>query len=371
MTACALFFDAKGSPYDRGFAVGTAYCDDIRAHLSAWHGALAAGGVLEPAQYIDQLLADTQFLADTRLATPHLVEELEGVAEGANMPFADIFALQLIDEEWAYRSDRPAAFQSRDKCSSLAFASMEGGPAWAAQNMDLGAYTDGLQMLVRHSADSHGPAQLVFTLAGHLGLMGVNEAGVALCCNSLPQLPSARKGIPVAFAVRRVLEAHNAQEASAIVRSLDHATNQHYLIADADAIISLEASAAGVTEYRPESAGRVLHTNHPLSGVREVNAPGEKHRANSEGRLDALAKAFPGPTADFHAIAAALADIEGAHPLCRLRSDEPGLINFTTGSIVTPIEKGRPMQTYVAFGPPNANAYRRYSFGDEQQGILA
>lgn len=356
------FFDAPGSPRDRGRAIGEALREGIGEHLSAWHGALARGGVEGVASYVLEFVAASSFLEAADRETPHLVEEIRGIAEGARVNFAAAFALQLIDEEWVHRASRPLAQVSRDKCSSLAVADRASGRVWIAQNMDLGAYTDGLQLLVRYAADAHGPAQLVFTLAGHLGLMGVNEAGVGLCCNSLPQLPSATRGLPVAFAVRRVLEGRTARECADIVRTLPHATNQHYLLADAGTIISLEASAAGVTEYRPVSPDRVLHTNHPLSGATEVHATSAAHRANTEGRLASLGRSLSASTIGLEPIQTALSSLEGEYPVCRQRSNEPGLINFTTGSMITPLDAAEPVETFVAFGPPSERPYHRFDF---------
>lgn len=367
MKAPALL-DVRGPPRQRGRALGESLRPLIAAHLSAWHDALARGGVDAPAEYVGDLLACSTFRQDTERLAPHLVEEVRGTAEGAGLGFDDVFALQLIDEEWVFRASRRSAQASRDKCSSLALREEGGGSTWIAQNMDLGAYTDGLQLLVRHAADDHGPAQLVFTLAGHLGLMGVNEAGVGLCCNSLPQLPSERGGLPVAFAVRRVLEGRTAAECADIARSLPHATNQHYLIADAGVAISLEACSAGVRDYVPARAGRVLHTNHPLSDAVWVNDTGGTHHANTLGRLASLERSLGDAAPGFERVAAALSSLEGEHPVCRLRSDEPGLINFTTGSMITHLVAGAPVETFVAFGPPAIHEYCRFDFSGRYGG---
>ena len=133
--------------------------------------------------------------------------------------------------------------------------------------MDLGWYTDGFQALLEVD-DGEAPAALVFTTAGMLGLLGVNAAGVGVCVNSLPQLPSAPEGLPVAFVIRRLLQARAAEEALGLVQTLPHATNQHYVIAGPGVARSFEAGAGGVTEYLPPDPTRVLHTNHPLSDAR-------------------------------------------------------------------------------------------------------
>jgi hypothetical protein len=44
--------------------------------------------------------------------------------------------------------------------------------------MDLGTYTDGSQAALSIAGGEAEPATLVFTIAGMVGLMGVNAAGV-------------------------------------------------------------------------------------------------------------------------------------------------------------------------------------------------
>ena len=89
--------------------------------------------------------------------------------------------------------------------------------------MDLGGYTEVSRRCWRPGPQGASPSALVFTVAGMIGLMGV-VTGVALCVNSLPQLPSAPGGLPVAFVLRRLLQARSLAEAD-LVLSLPHATS--------------------------------------------------------------------------------------------------------------------------------------------------
>ena len=337
-----------GDPRQRGQRIGQALAAPIAGHIAALKGALPAS-VGPPDAYLAEFLADTGFKAAIRQHTPDLLAEMEATAEGAGVSPDDLYALQLLDEEWAYRLRRHAA-RPPQKCSSLAITGVA-GPTWIAQNMDLGDYTDGFQALLAID-DGDAPAALVFTTAGMLALLGVNAAGIGVCVNSLPQLESGPAGLPVAFVIRRLLQARSAAEAFALVQALPHASNQHYLIAGPGEVRSFEASAAGVTEYRPPDPSRVLHTNHPLSDAPATPEPPAK-RENSVARLAALQSRLGAGEVGLAEIQAALSSCDDArHPVCR----SGGAVGFTTGSMISALTPGR-VESWVSSGPPDAAGY--------------
>ena len=341
---------AGGSARDRGRTIGRVLSARIEAHLEAWRSALPADG--DPRGYVSAFLSETDFKPAIRRHAPDLLEELEGVAEGSGHPANELFALQLLDEEWACRARRRAA-PIPPKCSSLAIVGAE-ALCWIAQNMDLGDYTDGAQVLLAIAADERSPAALVFSTAGMLGLMGVNAAGVGVCVNSLPQLPNARQGLPVAFVLRRLLQARSLAEAADLVRTLPHATNQHYLIAEPRAARSFEASAAGVTEYHSPDPMRVFHTNHPLAAVPEAHEP-PAARANSEVRLASITARLSVGEAGLAAIQGALcARDDPLNPVCRSSS-----ATITTGSMISALHDDH-VQCWVSSGPPQERGYHAH-----------
>lgn len=345
-----------GSPYERGLAHGRALRPLIESHLAAWLASLERAGLGDPRSYVADMLRETNFLSALREHTPDLLAEVDGLADGADMPRPLVFALQLLDEEWAYRARRRDATSKLQKCSSIAVVS-PGGPTWIGQNMDLGAYTDGHQVLFRIAAAEGRPAALVFSTAGMIGLLGVNAAGVGVCVNSIPQVPSAPEGMPVAFMVRRLLQAESLDEASSLVQALPHATNQHYLIAEPGAVRSFEASAEGVTEFHPARPDRVLHTNHPLSEAQGAPEP-ERARENTVARLASLTSRLAQGDPGLREIQAALSSFDDPrHPVCRLRGDE-GIINFTTGSMISALRPApAEIESWVSAGPPSIGGY--------------
>jgi hypothetical protein len=352
----------SGHGYARGLAHGRALGERIRAHTAAWLGALEAAGVGEPRAYVERMLAETDYEPAIRLNAADLLEETWGIADGADLPRPLIFAMQLLDEEWAYRARRGRE-GTLQKCSSFGIV-LPDGRAFIGQNMDLGAYTDGAQALLQIEGFDGAPAAFVFTVAGVIGLMGVNAAGVGVCVNSLPQLPSAPTGVPVAFVVRRLLQARRLDEAVRLVTTIPHATNQHYVIAQAGAVRSFEVSAAGVTEFHPPVAGRCLHTNHPLGEI-EGEPESEAARANSVARLKSLTARLSSGPMGLETLQAALSAFDDPlHPVCRLRREDNNLIGFTTGSMIAALATGADVEAWFSAGPPSEGGYRRFVQGE-------
>jgi isopenicillin-N N-acyltransferase like protein len=376
--------DLFGGGYQRGRQFGAARRDQIHHWIRAWYRNLSEAGIVDSPRYVDCMLRDTNFLPAIRQHGPELLEEVQGIADGAALPFDVIFAAQLMDEEWAYRTRAVARGEAvrmpsdpMVKCSSVAIATGN-GRAWIGQNMDLGAYTDGHQLLLRSTRGDEreqvqrdcagerqdcGHGSLIFTIGGMLALMGVNSRGLGVCVNSLPQLPFALEGVPVTFVIRKLLEAANVEEAVKTLRSLSHATGQHYLIADANSIRSFEASSREIVEYHSPDPMRVLHTNHPLTHP----APHmSRDESNSIARLRSLSTRLMCGQQDSESVKAALSSSDDPeHPVCRVVNSASrantvtGTINFTTGSMVSALARDALMDCWVSNGPPAARGYTR------------
>ena len=198
-----------------------------------------------------------------------------------------------------------------------------------------------------------------------IGLMGVNAAGVGVCVNALPQLPSAPRGLPVAFVLRRLLQATSLAEAADLVLSLPHATNQHYLIAEPGRARSFEASAAGVAEYRAPDSSRILHTNHPLAA--EGAPEPASARVNTVARLEALQARLSTGAPGLGEIKASLSSCDDPrNPVCRIRGEPGGLIAFTTGAMISALEPSR-IETWVSPGPPSLAGYTRFDLASDDE----
>jgi hypothetical protein len=352
--------DLAGSPYERGRTLGATRSAAIGRCLDEWKASLR--GVGDPETYLARFVAETGFEASVREHAPDLLDEVRGMAHGAGQPEHVMFAAQLMDEEWAYRGS------IAEKCSSIGFRTSDG--VVAGQNMDLGGYTDGHQVALRIAPHGDVPGALVFTLSSMIALMGVSTAPVSVSVNSLSQLPSAREGMPVAFLIRRLLQAGSLDEAVDVLASVPHATGQNYLLADDRGIRCFEGSSAGVREYEAPDAACVVHTNHPLAGWPE--GTGEVG-PSTVTRFDSLESRLGGAHASVEDGLAALASrddpdfpVSIEYDPNRVPSAQTGMIGFTTGAMISHLRPGADIESWISAGPPSARGYTRVDLPRER-----
>jgi isopenicillin-N N-acyltransferase-like protein len=276
--------DLPAPPRERGEAHGEQLRPAVRHAVTRWKDSLAATEGGDPDEWIASFLAGTNFVPAIEMHTPSLLDEVQGLADGAGISFEDAFAFQLVDEQWCWATRRRA---EHEHCSTLGIA---GPPVVIAQNLDLPVWWEGTQTVLRYPPFGDDPGAVLVTAAGFIVMNGMNAAGVAIGVNALPDVPSATEGLPVAFVIRQALSARTAREAVSFVRSVTHASGQNYVVGDADRVVGVEADADGTTAYDP-SEGCVLHTNHAVERTSGASWKGVAGGAlaNSRARLEFLA----------------------------------------------------------------------------------
>jgi isopenicillin-N N-acyltransferase like protein len=355
--------DLSGVSRARGKLYGRVRRMQVQACLSEWLESLRTAGVGEPTEYMERMLHETDFLPAIQTYCPDLLEEVGGIAEGAEVEFDQLLASQFMDEEWAYRQRTQRTANALERCSSIAIRARQ-GLTWIGQNMDLGGYTDRHQVIMRIAPCAGEPGALIFTIGGMIALMGVNSHRVGVCVNSLPALPAAGQGLPVAFVIRMLLRVETVDEAASVIRALPHATGQHYLVADDGQIKSFEASPVGVAEYRSPNPARVLHTNHPLAAESSAISS-RRDQTDSKARLRCLQDRLMVGRPELELIRAALCSSDDAdHPVCKTPnpagrvSAVTGMTSFTTGSMISVLDSGsRDIESWVSAGPPSVRGY--------------
>lgn len=361
--------DLRGNSYERGLALGRMRRERVSACVAAWLDSLRSKQVPDPQAHLQTFLSESAFKTSVERFTPGLLEELQGMADGSGVPLDLVFAAQLMDEEWAYRDRALGVETNRIRCSTVTARSVD-GPMLIGQNMDLGGYTDGHQIVLRMNPSSGDPAILLFSISSMIGLLGVNAARIAVCVNSLPQLPSAPNGLPVAFMIRYVLMARSLDEAARRLLTTPHATGQHYVIASATGMRSFEASPTRVVEYISSGRPKCLHTNHPLAP--ELIPFGTN--PNSLARLRNLVERLAADEIDLEMVKAALSSTDDAeNPVSRVATASSplnpltGMVSFTTGSMISTLDdRASEISTWVSPGPPSIRAYEHLSLNVEQ-----
>jgi predicted choloylglycine hydrolase len=317
MTAPRLV-DLPAEPRARGEAHGEALRDLIAQGVGRWHDSLATATGEDPREWVRGFLADTDYSSAIARFAPSFLVEVDGLAAGAGVDRDEMFAFQLVDEQWCYEGRRRAARATDEGagCSTL------GRPGLVAQNLDLPPWWDGLQAVLR-IADGEQPGVVLVTAAGFITMNGMSDA-VAIGVNALPDVPSATTGLPVAFAIRQALLEPTAELAVSFLESVPHASGQSYIVADRSETIGLEADSDGTTRFG-KGDDTVVHTNHAVHRV-----AGERARslaaaalANTTARLDALERA---ELRDVDTVTSALS----CAPLLRVPTAELPGVTFAT-----------------------------------------
>lgn len=361
--------ELSGTPRQRGRAHGEELRDDIRQMIEKKKDALRVTVGAEPDQYISDFLAYARFDEAIRVYAPDLWEEVDGLSEGAGISLDIARFLQLTDEDWTYREkiyrDRAVG---GDACT--AFAVNTDRVTLAGQNLDT-AYIDPHQVLFRITYPDSDMESWIFSVAGKLGLNGMNNVPLGLCCNTLLQVCSCAEGVPVALIVRRVLECDSFDEAAAFITRISHASGQNYIIAAPSRVASFECSAGQVTALEPGvSIDGICHTNHPFANddleARQLTRRSRfsSRQTNSSARLSSIERRFAeaGPRIRMADVKRALgAHDDSANPVCRHfdAGSAETLMGYTAGSMIYELDPENPV-FHVASGPPCQTEFRSF-----------
>lgn len=354
-----LVIDAAGSPRELGRAHGEHARELILAGLDRWREALAETG--KDADALWHALAHRAGFRDAVARwTPDLLDEVEGIAEGAGVDPDLVFATNCLDEAWWWHEKGPG-------CSAVAVTDRGPVPV-VGQNMDLDTWMDTTQVVLRLRHDD-GLEQVVLSRAGMVGLCGANSEGLGLVVNTLDQLAVDPHGVPVAFVARSLLGQRRLGDVRGVLHRLPHASGQAYTAASPDGVVGFECGADVVTEYVNDESrpGARWHTNHPLSPV-ALDAAGLRGPEPGEGSWEWASTSSRPRLARLDS---GVADVETADDLAALLSDSDAGVcmypgrwrpdGFTFGSIV--IEATVPPRVRVSVGPPDRTPYVDVPFG--------
>jgi hypothetical protein len=330
-----------------------------------WKDQLTDAFKMDADAFIRRFVRQTQFVSAIKKWTPDLLEEIHGLAEGAGIDFDTMLVLQLPDECFIH-----GAAIAGERCSSLGFAKTGARPACVAQNMDVPSFADGLQLVLHIKQPDSDLEAFVLTQAGCIGLNGMNNRAIGICCNALWQLGHCRDGLPVACIVRGILQQRSEEDAMAFLDRIKHASGQNYVLGGPDRVYSFECSASRIETFKPKGHDDVVwHTNHPLVNedyttvyrtLRANEAELAKKEANTRARLRCLENRLTGDAVrDVALVKAILASRDPArYAICRRKEDQGA--GFTFASTIMVLSE-KPV-FYVAPGPPDVTPYEVLSF---------
>ena len=232
-----------GTHREVGNQIGAATAEVVRRHAAA----VDAAGRAAAAAYRDVTAAEL----------PWLIEELDGVADGAGADPLAVFAASI--EEISVADPAPAS-----RCSDLV-ATAPSTPdlhTWVAHNNDLGPESEDELVAIEWSVPGD---PVSFTIGiGPWVSVGFNSAGLALTGNELSPNDD-RVGIPRLLLVRDILRRRTLAEATEAALHPRRASSYNNLLSHRDGgVVSVEGSATDAELLRPAD-GTLAHTNHYTS----------------------------------------------------------------------------------------------------------
>ena len=245
--------EASGKPYDFGKSVGKKCASRAVTYRKSIAESIMHSSGMNWKAAVEQARLYLPYAEDFY---PDYVEEIRGFAEGARMPFEEVFVLTCHELLF------PSGFKA---CTDIAVnmdVTAEGN-VLAAHNEDWS--TDAASTVVfLHGRPSRNPEFFVTSYAGLVPSCGMNSAGISLTGNALDPNDS-RLGIPKVFPVRKVMEAKRIGQALSSAMPGERASSYNNIVSDRSGeIYSLEGSATDCA-WLYAADGYLVHTNHYTS----------------------------------------------------------------------------------------------------------
>jgi isopenicillin-N N-acyltransferase like protein len=299
-------------------------------------------------------------------AFPAYLEEMRGLAEGADVSFADVIAINVRTEIMFAGQARTAARHMPAECSALGLLPeiTADGHTLLAQNWDWLEHCFDTVVVLEVERDD-GPNFATVVEAGLLSKTGLNEHGLGVCTNALVTTRDAGEpGIPYHVLLRAFMDAKTASEALSIAMAHRRSSSANFLVGHRDGIVmDLETQPGDRSRVYPmfPEDGVLLHTNHFLHGIEDEDLS-IWSMPDSPIRLDRLRRqisAEPRPLKT-EAVSTALGD-HGNYPYgicCHVNpSDADAERGATIVSVLMDLDERR---LWVANGNPCAAPYAEH-----------
>jgi len=243
--------EARGTHHEVGVQIGRACQTGIRHTLAELRNDLPNSVTRE------QILQQSEvYLEFSRQVYPQYVKELEGIAEGADVPFDEVF-LSMCEELW-----ESAAWRGCTDMAARGRATKDGSTLIAHTN-DLHPKAEEHLVILKIQAGDE-PEFLGISSGGIAISAGFNAAGVSLTGNQLDN-NDIRPGVPRLLIVRATLSSRYLSEAMGHCLLSQRASSYNNVLADTNGeVYCMEGSATDCEPIYIEE-DILAHANHYVS----------------------------------------------------------------------------------------------------------
>lgn len=267
-------FHATGSAR----TLGRVHGEQARLKINAFLGWLC-----ESLQITDDELARraNRFRGLFETQCPELLEEIEGLADGAAISSDLAIACQLRGELGQIASGG---------CTTFAI----GSRGTADGNVLIGQTSDmPVEMrefcYVLHLEPDNRPELIMWTFGGMIGYHGLNSNGVAHFANSLGGGPAWKFALSHYPLKRLILEQPDLASVRQLVASFPVCSNGNYVLSDGQhGILDVELTSEGPFSIEDSGDGFLAHSNHYLCSLHDCQANRDQSLPDSFARLERI-----------------------------------------------------------------------------------
>jgi len=259
--------EVSGSSYDMGYQHGAQTAAMVERYL-VWIE-------LSTGKSRDVLCRNAmEFLPYFENFSASFVEEIRGLAKGADISFEEAMLCQLRGEAASIPDDGCTAFAVKGSATV-------DGKTLAGQNQDLPSEYADVSILLKVKPGDGRPRAIMYTFAGQLGFTGMNEHGVAHFLNMVYDF-KWRLGLNHYPIKRVMLEKRTTDECVALFAENRTCSARNHLICDGSGTITdVEVRPEGIAVFADEHPDCIVHTNHyvtPEFSGYKTNLPDSPHR---------------------------------------------------------------------------------------------
>jgi isopenicillin-N N-acyltransferase-like protein len=355
--------EIAGSPYEMGYQHGLAYAKEIRA--LADERIRLCGDPLWTGQAMprERILALGEMCLSAHWEyAPDQMEQLEGIAAASGVSLTELVITNGFTDFVDFVNASEAALTGvRQAAECTAFLVGEtaaaDGLGLIGQTWDMHASATPFVILLRaHPND--GPAFLAFSLTGCVGMMGMNEAGIAICINNL-LAANGQPGVTWPFVARKVLTQTTIEGALECITSARVAGGHNYMVADGNGHgFNIEAMPAAI-HIEPLQDTSLVHANQCLSDATRTDECSltESWKQDSSARAERASRHVSEYPVSVERLMALTRDrSDGVNSVCSI-ADTPGSSETCCAAIMRPATG----DFWGVWGLPTENEYEHFS----------
>jgi isopenicillin-N N-acyltransferase like protein len=348
----------EGEPRERGYQYGS-QCKNLIEQSIVTYGDAFKRDLGK--DWNDAVSLGMRFAPKIREYDPICIEEMEGVAKGAERAFEEILTLHVKTELRLIGTT-----QGFEGCTTISAAggATELSKTLVGKNWDWVPVSKKLGVILKKKCPD-GPNTVTLTEAGLLGRDGFNSAGIAIVANALLS-DKWHFGVPLHVLINKALRAKTLNDAMKAILDADRASSNNYmLVHSAGEAVCIETAPFNYNVLWADE-GILAHSNHFTIANSEIkdrlpqlypNTLTRLRRARTlleQKRGKLTVKSFEQILTDHFDKPFSVC----LHPDERLKSH---LQIQTNGSLIIDLNE---MRMFVAMGPPCANQYNEIDCRD-------